>query len=129
MRTAKDGFQSIDAYISTCPESVQSILAELRAVIRAAAPEAVETISYQMPAFAQNGVLVYFAACKGHIGFYPTSGPIEAFKHELMAYECSKGAIRFPLDEPLPWDLVSRIVKHRVEENANKPLRVAATRK
>jgi uncharacterized protein YdhG (YjbR/CyaY superfamily) len=89
-------------------------------VIKAAAPEAEEKISYQMPAFAQNGILVYFAAHKNHIGFYPTSSGIEKFKDELSAYENSKGAIRFPIDEPIPYELVKKIVAFRLQENLNK---------
>jgi uncharacterized protein YdhG (YjbR/CyaY superfamily) len=96
---------------------VQVILRDMRATIRAAAPDAEERISYQMPAFALNGILVYFAALKNHIGFYPTSSGIEAFRQELSAYEGSKGAVRFPIGEPLPKDLITRIVRYRVAEN------------
>ena len=117
MRGQTARFHSIDEYIATFSEDVQAILQDLRATIRAAAPDAEERISYQMPAFALNGVLVYFAALKNHIGFYPTSSGIEAFRQELSAYEGSKGAVRFPIGEPLPKDLITRIVRYRVAEN------------
>lgn len=117
MRGQTVSFQSIDAYIATFPEDVQAILQELRATIRAAAPDAEERISYRMPTFALNGALVYFAAYRNHIGFYPTSSGIEAFRQELSAYEGSKGAVRFPIGEPLPKELISRIVQYRVAEN------------
>jgi uncharacterized protein YdhG (YjbR/CyaY superfamily) len=101
----KKGFKTIDQYIATFPKNLQSILQELRQVIKESAPEAEETISYQMPAFKQNGVLVYFAAFKNHIGFFPTSSPMTAFKEELANYQVSKGTIRFPLNEPIPFRL------------------------
>ena len=116
----KKTINTIDEYIAICPAEVQGLLQELRAIIKAAAPEARETISYQMPAFAQNGILVYFAAFKNHIGFYPTGKGVEAFKDELSAYPGSKGTVRFPLDKPLPAQLVTRIVKFRVAENVKK---------
>ncbi len=108
---------SIDAYIAAAPLDRRAMLNELRAAIHAAAPEAEETISYGMPAFAQGGTLVYFAALKNHIGFYPTANGIEAFQEELAVYESSKGAVRFPLERPLPLELIGRIVRFRVEEN------------
>jgi uncharacterized protein YdhG (YjbR/CyaY superfamily) len=117
MKGEKAGFGSIDEYIATFPEETQKILQELRATIKAAAPDAEEKISYQMPAFALKGNLVYFAALKNHIGFYPTSSGITAFKDELSKYESSKGAVRFPLDKPLPLKLIKKIVKFRVAEN------------
>jgi uncharacterized protein YdhG (YjbR/CyaY superfamily) len=120
MELNKRNYTSIDEYIAFFPEDIQKILQELRVTIQAAAPEAEEKISYQMPAFAQKGILVYFAAYKNHIGFYPTGGGVEAFLPELSAYLVSKGTIRFPLDQPLPLDLVSRIVKFRVVENLKK---------
>ncbi len=101
---------SIDGYIANFPEEVQRKLRELRAAIKAAAPGAEEKISYMMPAFALNGTLVYFAAFKKHIGFFPTSSGIRVFQRELAAYETSKGTVRFPLDKPLPLKLISRIV-------------------
>lgn len=111
------GFQSIDEYIATFPADVQKILQELRAVIKASAPEATEKISYQMPTFFLHGNLVHFAAFKNHIGFYPVPSGIEAFKQELSRYKGAKGSVQFPIDQPLPLELVSRIVKFRVAEN------------
>ena len=120
MESSKTTPEDIDAYIRMFPPEVQVMLSSLRQTIREAAPEAEETISYQMPTFKQNGALVHFAAYKKHIGFYPTPSGIEAFKEELSAYERSKGTVRFPLDKPLPLDLVSEIVKFRVRENLEK---------
>lgn len=117
MDSQKAGFRSIDEYIAACPEDVQATLQAARATIRAAAPDAEERISYAMPAFALNGNLVYFAALKHHIGFYPTPSGIEAFQQETAAYVSTKGALRFPIDQPLPMDLISRIVTFRVAEN------------
>ncbi len=108
---------SIDEYIAACPKNIQKKLLELRATIRAAAPKAEEKISYQMPAFAQNGILVWFAAFKDHIGFYPKGSGIKAFEKELAGYETSKGTVRFPLDKPLPHRLITKIVKYRIAEN------------
>jgi uncharacterized protein YdhG (YjbR/CyaY superfamily) len=111
---------SIDEYIRTYPKNVQKKLSELRLLIRQIAPEAIEKISYQMPAFSLNGNLVYFAAHKNHIGFYPTASGIANFKNELSKYKSSKGAIQFPIDNPLPITLITRIVKFRVNENKKK---------
>ena len=97
MENNKVGFQSIDQYISTFPDEIQKILEDLRAVIKASAPEANEKISYQMPTFFLNGNLIHFAAFKNHIGFYPTPGGIEAFNDELSVYQGAKGSIRFPI--------------------------------
>ena len=113
-------YKTIDEYIKMFPADIQIILEQIRQIIRKAAPEAEEVISYQMPAFKQNGILVYFAAHKNHIGFYPTSSGIEAFKKELSCYKGSKGAVQFPLDEPIPFDLVEKIVTFRVKENLAK---------
>jgi uncharacterized protein YdhG (YjbR/CyaY superfamily) len=118
LRTMKPtGFKTIDEYIATFPPDSQILLCQLRAAIHEAAPQAEETISYQMPAFKQNGVLVYFAAFKNHIGFFPTAAGIEAFKDKLSAYKTSKGTIQFPLDKPLPLDLIKEIVRARVKQN------------
>ena len=122
-------FSSIDQYIATFPETTRVILESLRAAIHAASPEASETISYQMPAFAMNGILVYFAAHNNHIGFYPTASGMQAFAAELSAYETSKGAIRFPIEHPLPLDLISQIVKFRVAENFQRAQAKTAKRK
>lgn len=108
--------ETIEAYISLQPEGIQESLQKLRQVIREEATEATEKISYQMPTFYLNGNLVHFAAQKHHIGFYPTPSAIEAFMEELSPYKTSKGAIQFPLDKPIPFDLVRRMIRYRVEE-------------
>jgi len=105
----------IDAYIATFPSNVQKVLQEIRKIIQEAAPEAEEVISYKMPAYKQNGILVYFAGYKNHVGFYPTASGIEKFKDEFDNYKWSKGAVQFPLDQPLPVKLIQRIVKFRVK--------------
>jgi uncharacterized protein YdhG (YjbR/CyaY superfamily) len=120
---------SIDAYIAAFPEEVQARLQALRATIKAAAPDAQEKISYGMPTFALHGNLVHFAAYKNHIGFYPAPSGIQAFQDDLAIYASAKGSVRFPLDQPLPLDLVSRIVRYRVEENQKKAALKAAKRK
>ena len=120
MDSKKSGFNSIDEYIATFPKDIQKILEELRATIKAAAPNAEEKISYQMPTFFLNGNLVHFAAFKEHIGFYPTPSGIEAFKKELAVYKGAKGSVQFPLDQPMPLDLIRRIVEFRVDENLKK---------
>lgn len=120
MDTPKTTFTTIDEYIGTFPKDVQAILEALRQTIKDSAPAAAEAISYQMPTFKLHGNLVHFAVSKNHIGFYPTPSGIEAFKPELAAYGTSKGAIRFPKNQPLPLDLVRRIVEYRVEENTAK---------
>jgi uncharacterized protein YdhG (YjbR/CyaY superfamily) len=112
--------KSIDEYIAHFPEDVQSALEKVRAAVKKAAPKAEETISYQMPAFKLNGILVYFAGWKNHIGFYPVPSAIKEFDKELSAYEGAKGSVKFPLDKPMPLDLISRIVKFRVKENLAK---------
>jgi uncharacterized protein YdhG (YjbR/CyaY superfamily) len=113
-------YKTIDEYIAASPKDVQATLQKLRRVIHEAAPDAQEVISYNMPAFKQNGILVYFAAFKNHIGFYPTSSGVAAFRKDLSAYDTAKGTVRFPLDKPIPFELVSRIVKFRAQENLNK---------
>jgi len=120
METQKKSYSSIDEYIAACPDDIQQRLQELRATIKSAAPGAEEKISYQMPAFTLNGILVYFAAWKTHIGFYATPNGNEAFKEELSAYEYAKGSIKFPNNQPLPLDLITRMVKFRVAENMAK---------
>jgi uncharacterized protein YdhG (YjbR/CyaY superfamily) len=107
----------IDKYIAGFPKDIQDILEKIRKTIRKAAPEAKEAIKYRIPTFTLNGNLVHFAAFKNHIGFYPTPGGIEIFKEELSVYEGAKGSVRFPLDKPIPYKLISRIVKYRVKEN------------
>jgi uncharacterized protein YdhG (YjbR/CyaY superfamily)/ribosomal protein S18 acetylase RimI-like enzyme len=116
------GYASIDEYIQSCPVDVQEKLTQVRMLVRSAAPDAREKISYQMPAFSLNGNLVYFAAFKNHIGFYPGSGKIVfgKFKKELAKYKSGKGSVQFPLEEKLPLALIKRIVKYRAEENRAK---------
>ncbi len=111
---------TIDDYIAQFPEDVQKMLQELRAVIRTAAPDAEEKISYQMPTFYLNGNLVHFAAYKNHIGFYPAPSGIERFKEELSPYAGAKGSVQFPLSQPVPFELVARITTFRAEENRAK---------
>jgi uncharacterized protein YdhG (YjbR/CyaY superfamily) len=126
MKDAKTSVASIDDYIAGCPRDVQPVLEALRTTIRAAAPQAEERISYQMPTFTLKGNLVHFALMKNHIGFYPTSSGVQAFARELSPYECTTGAIRFPLGQPLPMDLITRIVDFRVRENLDRAAAKAA---
>jgi uncharacterized protein YdhG (YjbR/CyaY superfamily) len=111
---------TIDEYISGFPEEVQQILEKVRATIRKEAPEAEEAIRYQIPTFRLNGNLVHFAAFKNHIGFYPAPSGIEAFKDALSVYEGAKGSVKFPLGEPIPYDLIAEIVRFRVKENLER---------
>jgi uncharacterized protein YdhG (YjbR/CyaY superfamily) len=120
MEIRKHNFQTIDAYIAACPEAIHKKLQELRTTIKASAPDAVEKISYQIPTFYLNGNLVHFAAFKDHISFFPTSSGREAFEEELSSYPGGKGTIHFPIDQPLPLELISRIVKFRVAENLKR---------
>jgi uncharacterized protein YdhG (YjbR/CyaY superfamily) len=113
--------RNIDEYIAGSPEEVQPLLEQVRETIRKAAPDAEETISYSMPAFrSKNSVLVYFAAFKNHIGFYPTASGIASFQKEFANYKSSKGAVQFPLDEPLPLELIAKITRFRVKEDVEK---------
>lgn len=109
--------ETIDDYIAGFPEDVQKLLMQMREIIRNAAPKAGEAIKYAMPTFTHLGNLVHFAGYKNHIGFYPAPSGIEAFKKELSVYKNSKGAVQFPLDEPLPKALITKIVKFRLKES------------
>lgn len=109
--------RDIDAYIAGFPPEIRALLEEVRATIRAAAPDAREAISYQMPTFTLHGNLVHFAAFKEHIGFYPTPSGTEEFRAELAPYESGKGSVRFPLNRPIPFDLIRRIVEFRARES------------
>jgi uncharacterized protein YdhG (YjbR/CyaY superfamily) len=120
MTTTRIKFDNIDSYIASFPEETQELLGRLRLSIRKAAPEAQETINYGMPTFTLKGNLVHFAAFKNHIGFYPTPSGIEAFKKELSNYEGAKGSVQFLLEKPIPFDLITKIVKFRVKENLEK---------
>lgn len=115
-----NAFTSIDEYIAQFPPEIQEILQSVRKVIKESAPDATEKISYQMPTFALHGNLVHFAGYKNHIGFYPAPSGIEAFQKELSAFKGAKGSVQFPLDKPMPYDLISRIVKYRAAENTEK---------
>jgi uncharacterized protein YdhG (YjbR/CyaY superfamily) len=108
---------TVDAYINGYPEGIRRVLKKMRQTIRAAAPAAVESIAYQMPAYKLNGKpLVYFAGWKTHIGFYPIPSGIERFEKQLSRYKRAKGSVQFPLDQPIPYDLVAKIVRFRAQE-------------
>ena len=120
MESISRKFTTVDEYFSIFPATTKSILMKMRETIRQAAPLAEELISYNMPAFKFHGVLVYYAAHKQHIGFYPTASPMRVFKKELADYKTSKGAIQFPIEKPIPTALVKKIVKFRMNENLEK---------
>ena len=120
MMATRSTASSIDDYIAGFPPETRKTLKELRALIRASAPDATETISYAIPTFDLNGHLVHFAGHRRHIGFYPTGRGVDAFKEELKPYKSGKGSVQFPLGQPLPTDLIRRIVEFRVEENTGK---------
>ena len=120
MITDQPAARNIDEYIAGFPRDVQQILQKIRTTIRRAAPQAEEVISYQMPTFRLEGNLVHFAAFKNHIGLYPTPSGTEKFREELSPYQTGKGSIRFPLDKPIPYGLIGRIVKFRVKENLER---------
>ena len=111
---------TIDEYIAAFPAEIQAVLQAVRQVIRETAPEAKEAMAYGIPTFKLNGNLVHFGGFKKHIGFYPAPSGIEEFKEELAAYPGSKGAIQFPLDRPIPFDLIRRVVRFRMQENLSK---------
>lgn len=120
MLSTKQKFQTIDEYIKTFPKDIQKILESVRQAIKNTAPEADETINYQIPTFKLNGNLVHFAAFKNHIGFYPGSKAIEIFQKKLVKYKSSKGAIQFPIDKPMPLRLITKVVDYRVKINSTK---------
>jgi uncharacterized protein YdhG (YjbR/CyaY superfamily) len=120
MIARKKQITTINEYIKSFPAPVSGILGKMRQVIKETAPGAAETISYRIPAFVLNGALVYFAAFKNHIGFFPTSSGVSKFKKELSRYSLSKGTVRFPMDEPIPYDLVKKITAFRVQENLKR---------
>jgi len=117
MRAGQPAAPDIDAYIARFAPEVQEILRRVRAVIREAAPDATEAIKYEIPTFVLHANLVHFAAFTNHLGFYPTPAGIEAFQEELAPYAAGKGTIRFPLDQPIPYDLIRRVVEQRVKES------------
>jgi uncharacterized protein YdhG (YjbR/CyaY superfamily) len=110
-------FKNIDEYIATFPDEIRILLEQIRTTINSAAPEAEETINYGMPTFKFHGNLMHFAAYKKHIGFYPAPSGLTAFKDEISKYKNSKGAVQFPLDKDIPLELISKIVKFRMDEN------------
>ena len=120
MNKGESKCQSVDKYIRGFPKNIQEKLKSIRMIIKKAAPEALETISYQIPAYKLNGILVYFAGYKNHIGFYPLASAIKVFKSKIENYAYSKGSIQFPIDEKPPKDLIEEIVRYRVAENAKK---------
>jgi uncharacterized protein YdhG (YjbR/CyaY superfamily) len=122
MKAAKQTFQTIDDYIKSFPKDIQKVLEQVRQTIKKSAPEAEETINYQIPTFKLNGNLVHFAAFKNHIGFYPAPSGLKTFKKEISRYKSSKGSVQFPINEPIPISLISEIVKYRVKENSLKIL-------
>jgi uncharacterized protein YdhG (YjbR/CyaY superfamily) len=109
--------QTVDDYIRNFPREVQTVLRKIRKTIRTAAPQATEFISYNMPAYRQNGVLLYFAAFRRHIGLYPTASGMRAFAKELTPYKRGKGSVRFPLDQPIPYDLIAEVTRFRLAED------------
>ena len=120
MKTNKTPAKTIDEHIANSPKEVQAILKKIRAAIKKAAPDAEETINYGIPTFTLKGNLVHFAGFKSHIGFYPTPSGIEKFKKELSVYEGAKGSVKFPLDQPIPYELIEKIVKFRAKENLER---------
>jgi uncharacterized protein YdhG (YjbR/CyaY superfamily) len=120
---------TIDTYIAGFSAEIQAILQKVRATIREAAPEAQETINYQIPTFSLHGNLVHFAAFKNHIGFYPAPSGIEKFAQELSGYESAKGSVKFPLDQPIPYELIAEITRFRVQENVAKAQAKAAAKR
>lgn len=120
MKIESKNFQNIDEYISNFSIEIQKILLQIRSTIKEAAPDAEEKISYQIPTFYLNGNLVHFAAHKNHIGFYPTPSGINEFADEFLIYRHGKGTLKFPYDKPLPLELITKVVKHRVSENSKK---------
>ena len=115
--------KNVDEYIANCPAAVQKMLESVRATIKNAAPEAIESIGYGMPAYTLNGPLVYFAAFKNHIGFYATPTGHVAFESELSGYKQGKGSVQFPLDQPMPLGLIARITEFRVSQNRQKKIK------
>ena len=124
-KTPKD----IDEYIAGFPKDIQKTLSKIRSTIKKAAPKAEEAISYQIPTFRLNGNLIHFAAYKNHIGLYPAPRSVEKFTKELERYVSSKATIKFPLDEPVPYDLITKIVEFRVKQNSEKPKTRSAAKK
>ena len=121
--------KDVNQYIDGQPKQIQIMLKQMRAAIQQAAPDAQELISYQMPAYKYHGMLLYFAGHTGHIGFYPLASAVTKFKKELAGYKISKGTVQFPLDQPLPLSLLSKIVSFRVKENFEKARLTTSSKK
>lgn len=121
MKTSMPSFNTVDEYIASFPVDRQALLQSVRQVIREVAPEAQESIAYKMPAYKLNGPLAYFALFENHLGFYPTPEGVSVFESDLKQYKQGKGSVQFPLDRPLPLELIRRIVRQRVQENKAKP--------
>ena len=120
MEKAKVVPETVDQYIAAFPADVKKRIQQLRKTIKAAAPKAEEVISYQMPGYKYFGMLVYFAAYKNHIGFYPGAGGVLEFYKKLSSFKSAKGSVQFPHDRPIPYDIISKIVKFRVKQNEEK---------
>ena len=120
MKAASLKFKTVDKYFSTFPAAIQNKLQKIRSTIKKAAPEAEEVISYNMPAFKLNGMLVFYAAYKEHIGFYPSPSGVEEFRDEIAPYEAGKGTLQFSLEQPIPFELITRVVHFRAKENLEK---------
>ncbi len=120
MKTMTTPVTTIDAYLKGYPSHTQELLGQIRSLVHTLAPEATEAIGYGIPTFKLNGNLIHFAGYEHHVGFYPGAEAIEVFHDKLTAYNCSKGTIQFPLDAPLPLDLIREIVEFRVEKQRNK---------
>jgi uncharacterized protein YdhG (YjbR/CyaY superfamily) len=120
MTKTNDDITNMDDYIEGFPDNVRQILNRIRNTIREAAPDAGETINYGIPTFTLNGNLVHFAAYTRHIGFYPTPSGIERFKEELSGFDCAKGSVKLPIDKPIPYKLIARIVEFRMKESYSK---------
>ena len=128
MQTPRSQAKTVDDYIAAFPSAVRTILEKVRRTIRKAAPDAEEAMKYAIPTFVLNGNLVHFAAFERHIGFYPAPSGIAAFGKELSGYKSAKGSVQFPLDEPIPYDLIARIVQFRVEEQQQAKKKVTSRR-
>jgi uncharacterized protein YdhG (YjbR/CyaY superfamily) len=129
MKIDEKAVGDVDGYIASFPPAVRTLLEKIRSTISRAAPEAEQTISYQIPTFKLHGNLVHFAAFKQHIGFYPGASGIAQFKDELSVYKSAKGSVQFPLDKPLPVGLITRMVKFRVKENLDKAAKAGSKRR
>jgi len=129
MKAAATEIEDVDSYISDFPKETQKLLRQVRATIKNAAPKAKEEVSYRMPAYKYHGMLVYFAGYQHHIGFYPGAAGVANFKKDIAKYKSAKGSVQFPINEPMPLQLITKIVKFRAKENENKAALKAAKKK